>query len=137
MGTIHAVILVKCDLCQQWELQLCQQQHVTALVVEVVVTADLAVKHSAMSPGKLEDTITHTRARACRHTRPPKQFGWNGEMGFNRNEIGKQTVVLSSLTPESPVGCISEHFSLTLPIKLFSCSVTSFSAFSSHCRQLV
>lgn len=34
----------------------------TALVVEVVVTADLAVKHSAMSPGKLEDTITHTRA---------------------------------------------------------------------------
>lgn len=33
----------------------------TALVVEVVVTADVAVKHSAMSPGKLEDTITHTR----------------------------------------------------------------------------
>lgn len=36
----------------------------TALVVEVVVTADLAVKHSAMSPGKLEDTITHTHAHA-------------------------------------------------------------------------
>lgn len=31
----------------------------TALVVEVVVTADLAVKHRTMSPGKLEDTITH------------------------------------------------------------------------------
>lgn len=41
----------------------------TALVVEVVVTADLAVKHSAMSPGKLEDTITHTHTRADTHAR--------------------------------------------------------------------
>ena len=35
----------------------------TALLVEVVVTADLAVKHSAMSPGKLEDTIAHARTQ--------------------------------------------------------------------------
>lgn len=57
----------------------------TALVVEVVVTADLAVKHNAMSPGKQEDTITHAR----RHARAHRLNSNDGERVFNRNEIGK------------------------------------------------
>lgn len=52
----------------------------TAPVVEVVVTADLAVKHNAISPGKLEDTITHTR-----HSLNSE----DGESDLDRNEIGK------------------------------------------------
>lgn len=67
----------------------------TAPLVEVVVTADLSVKHSAMSPGKLEDTIslalsfslsnTQTHTRAHTHSLNSK----DGETGLNGNEIGK------------------------------------------------
>lgn len=53
----------------------------TAPVVEVDVTADLAVRHSAMSPGKLEDTIAHA------HTH--KLNSVDGERDLDRNEIVK------------------------------------------------
>lgn len=51
------------------------------MVVELVVTADLAVKHNAISSGKLKDTITHTRT----HNLNSK----DGEKDLNTNDTGK------------------------------------------------
>lgn len=57
--------------------------------------------------------------------------------GSRRVKLENRQLSLSSLTTESPVGCMLEHFSLPLSIKLSTSSIATFSTFCSYCRRLV
>lgn len=57
--------------------------------------------------------------------------------GSRRVKLENRQLSLSSLTTESPVGCVLEHFSVPLSIKLSTSSIATFSTFCSYCRRLV
>lgn len=57
--------------------------------------------------------------------------------GSRRVKLENRQLSLSSLTAESPVGCVLEHFSVPLSIKLSTSSIATFSTFCFYCRRLV
>lgn len=57
--------------------------------------------------------------------------------GSRRVKLENRQLSLFSLTAESPVGCLLEHFSVPLSIKLSTSSIATFSTFCSYSRRLV